>query len=57
MDETDTPLSQREEPPKQETTPVSPKQPKKMRYDTSPAPLQERTCGMTRRANYKNGKD
>jgi hypothetical protein len=57
MDETDTPLPQREEPPKLETIPVSPKRPKKMRYDTSSATMPERTRGMTRRANNKNGKD
>jgi hypothetical protein len=56
MDDIDTPLSQRDEARKQDVSPENPKRLTKMRYDTSPSPLQERTRGMTRPPTHKNGK-
>jgi len=42
--------------PKPEDPLANPKCPKKMRYDKSPLPLQERTRSMSRRVAHKDGK-
>lgn len=56
MDDLETQMSQHDESHEPEEPPASPKRHKKMWYDKSPVPLQERTRGMSRRVTNKNGK-